>query len=193
MTTPVGAKTMNTMQKKNTGRKEQNYSFPSGCIWPEYSSLPLWHMNFHQRLGSERVWSDWCSERSEAGQMLVVTDTQDEMEHNGPIAFGEDTESLQAPARLWTTVEHYRHTLLHRHCLLPSAKLLPTSTRGGPSISCLLDQYTHRTGRHAWGAWGIDNSLFAFSWSDSCNIPVREARTPNVLVVSHLNSHSTMH
>lgn len=188
----MGAKTTNTTRKKNTGIREQNYNFSSGRVWPGYWSLPRWYVNSYRRPGSERVWSDWCSERSEAGQMLVVTNTR-EVGHKGPITFGEDTESLSGTCK---ALDH------------SPAPWAPAAPQALPPALCQAPPHKHQRGsqhelfagaiyiqdrKTHWVAWGINNSLFAFSWSDSCDTPVREERTPNILVVSHLNSQSIMH
>lgn len=84
--------------------------------------------------------------------MLLATNTWEEAGHKGPITFGEDTESLSG------TCQALDHSPAPRaqaapqgaSCLLSSAKLLPTSTRGTPNMRCLLEQYTYSSGGHTW-------------------------------------------
>lgn len=103
----------------------------------------------------------------------------------------------QAPARLWTTgLDHSPE---------PWA---PAAPQALPPALCQAAPHKHqRCSQHElfagviyiqdrkthWIVWGINNSLFAFSWSDSFNTPVHEEMSPNILVVSHLNSQSIMH
>lgn len=94
----------------------------------------------------------------------------------GQIMFGEDTESLSGA---WLALGHNpapkAQAAPHRHCLLSFAKLLPTSTRGAPSMSCLLEQYTMGQEDTPGQCEVLTTCLFCLFMS--CNSPVHEART----------------